>query len=88
LIIGNDTGYVDEHVRELTFAKRLYKHFLWDKVGVGLQVETLKGVVEKKDGNIKRIIKDTLTDLCGNMQNDFIKSFFEIKLACGCRSRR
>ena len=28
--ISNDKGYVDGFMQELTFAKRLYKHFLWN----------------------------------------------------------
>ena len=31
LYIGNNKGYADEFVQELTFAKRLDRHFLRDK---------------------------------------------------------
>ena len=31
LYIGNNKGYVAGFVRELTFAKRHYKRFMWDK---------------------------------------------------------
>ena len=31
LYISNDNGSVNEFVRELTFVKRLCKHFMWDK---------------------------------------------------------
>ena len=48
LYISNDKGLADEFVRELTVTKRLYKHFLWDKIALEIEAR-MRELVEKQD---------------------------------------